>query len=253
MQVLIVEDELTAVRRLKRLLAECDSSITVLESLDSVSTSVAWLQSHPVPDLIFMDIQLADGLSFEIFEQVDMEVPIIFCTAYDKYAIQAFKVNSIDYLLKPIHQEDLQKSLEKYQKLHSQQTDPVQYDFQELMQQLSGAKKEYKTRFLVKVGTKLLSVPVEKIAYFYTEYKVVNLVTLDKKIFPLDCPLDEVERVVSPDMFFRVNRQTVISIQSVKNVENDAGRLYVSLTVPTQNTLTVSREKSSAFKHWLDQ
>ncbi len=252
MKILIVEDEPNAVRQLVRLLGDYDQNIQILADTDSVCSTVAWLENNSAPDLIFMDIQLADGLSFEIFEQVKVNTPIIFCTAYDEYAIRAFKVNSIDYLLKPLDVKALHDSLAKFKTLQTS-LKQQEIDFASLLQQIVKPRKETKSRFLVKRGKRFISIPVEKIAYFLIEYKIVTLLTLEAQRYSIEHSLDELEKMLDAKYFFRVNRQTLLSIQSIQNVENDYGHLNVYLKSQEKKYVVVSRDKASQFRAWLDQ
>ncbi len=252
MNVLIIEDEPTAVQRLERLLKKYDPQTTILDQLDSVESSVKWLQNNPAPDLILMDIKLADGMCFEIFKKVSIETPVIFCTAYDNYALSAFKVNSVDYLLKPIDEEALFASLKKFHKLFKKAPDATTTDiYQKLASMMTRKFGETKERFLVKYGRKFVSVPVEKIALFYTDNKIVRLVTFDNKQFAMDQTLDELERCLSPDMFFRANRQEILSIHAIKSVEQDYGSLSVLLNITVKTEIVVSRKRVNDFKHWM--
>lgn len=254
MNILLIEDEAPAARRLQSLLQECDPGIQVLSVIDSVDASVKWLQGNPHPDLIFMDIQLADGLSFEIFNKAKISAPVIFTTAYDEYSIKAFKVNGIDYLLKPLEKEELHKSLHKFKTLqnHFANTCP-DVDIQALINSLADLKKNYRSRFLVKLGDRLISVETENIAYFTTDEKLTFLVTSENKKYPLDFSLDELDPMLNPQNFFRLNRQYLANIQSIKNISNYFnGKLKILLLPETHREVLVSREKSSAFKEWLN-
>ena len=202
---------------------------------------------------VFQKIISINLKSFEIFEKVQIETPIIFCTAYDKYAIQAFKVNSIDYLLKPVEKEDLEKALGKLQKLKSSSTSLNPDDVKKIIETISGSKSEYKSRFLVRIGNKLRSITTDEIAYFVTEYKIVNIVTTENKKYPVENSLEELETMLSPDEFFRTNRQTIISVKSVKSAEKEFGRYYVYLKTTGKKEFTVSRERVKSFKEWLDK
>jgi len=251
--VLIIEDELNAVKQLKRLIRECDNSIHIVGHTDSIESSVHWLKTHAdkMPDLIFMDIQLADGLSFEIFTQIELQVPVIFCTAYDEYAIRAFQVNSVDYLLKPLDINALRHSLEKYSRLALSYAQPI--DINSLLQQISQSTKQHKTRFLVKVIDRFMSIQVEQISYFYIEHKIVNLVSIEGRSHAIDLSLDELEGLLDHAMFFRINRQTIVSINGIRTLENDYGRLNVYMRSSHVNSFTISREKTTLFKNWMDQ
>ena len=259
MRIVIVEDEQPAARRLKKMLEELDPEIQILATLDSVESTVRWLQTEEMPDLMFMDIMLADGLSFDIFQQVPVKSPVIFTTSYDEYALQAFKVNSVDYILKPITKEDLERSIQKFQTLkESFASNPVSpaIDVQALAKAIQGQNPgaSYKSRFLVKHGQRLLSIPVEQIAFFMAEDKVVFLFTIDNHKYVVDYSLDELENLLDSTMFFRANRQFTIPLHSIDAVHSYFnGKLKVQLKKYEDKEVIVSREKASVFKQWLDQ
>ncbi len=253
MKVLIIEDEITAVNKLKRLLKQVDPEIDILNAIESVEASVNWLIENPSPDLIFMDIQLTDGISFEIFDSKKIETPIIFCTAYDKYAIQAFKVNSIDYLLKPYEKEDLENAINKFKKISDKKSHELEENIEAVIKFFNQEKEIKKTRFLVKVGKKLNSITIEKISHFYTEDKLAYLVTHENKRYPVDYSLEALEISLPGNDFFRINRQYILSHKTIKTVESEFGKIFVELNVPTKNILTISRDRVSDFKRWLDK
>lgn len=255
MKILLVEDEAPASRRLEKMIKEILPTAEIVGILDSVSHAITFFQTLPTLDLVFMDIQLADGLSFEIFENVQINVPIIFTTAFDEYALRAFKVNSIDYLLKPIDKDELKKALDKWQALHSNKVEnPLQQNLAQLIKQLQGNKKEYKSRFLVKMGEKLISVPEQEIAYFQAEDKIVFLHTQASKKYILDYTLDELEDALNPQSFFRLNRQIITHFASIKSINTYFnGKLKIILLPETSEEVIVSREKSPALKEWLDR
>mgnify|MGYP002777084424 CR=1 FL=1 len=249
MKIVIIEDEIPAARRLEKMVKELDTNIEILAKLDSIETAVAWFGLHGHPDVAFMDIELADGQSFEIFKQVEIKCPVIFTTAYDEYALKAFKVNSIDYLLKPIEAEALKQSFEKWKSLQNVHSS---YDIQSLVDSITG-KKDYKKRFLVRLGDRLISVENEHIAYFLTEDKYSFLVTTDNKKYILDQPLDEIERQLNPLEFFRLNRQFIAPHKSISGIHSHLnGKLKVSLLPAQKDEIFVSREKAAEFKSWLD-
>lgn len=249
-KILIIEDEKPAVRRLTQLLSEHLPEAQVLESLDTVMGAINWFGNNPEPDLIFLDIQLADGISFEIFEKVSVTAPIIFCTAYDQYAIKAFKLNSIDYLLKPIDPEELKQAIHKFKSGKKEQGISLD-QLRSLMQQ---ATKTFKTRFLVKLGERIQSVDVQDIAFFFSEDKVTLLQTRQGKKYIVDYILDEIEEMVSPDQFFRINRKYISSISAIKDVFTYSNsRLKVHLENCSDNDILISRERMGAFKSWLGQ
>lgn len=262
MNVLIVEDEDLAVRKLRKLVADVDPSLTVQGVTTSIEDSVSWLQENNPPDLIFMDIELADGQSFEIFEQVDIRSRVIFTTSYDEYALQAFKVNSIDYLLKPIQKEDLERSLKKLREL-SVSGEPPQLaadtqtlNIEKLLRELQGAgnpaAKEYRKRFLVKQGQKLLSVEVGDILYFYTDERFSFFKTRTNQKFLVDYTLDELADSLDPAQFFRINRGVILTHGAVEQIQPYFGnRLALTLKPVFDKEAIVSREKVSDFKVWM--
>lgn len=254
MNVVIIEDELPAVRRLKKLLKDVEPGITVQACLDSAVTAIDWFATHSSPDLVFMDIQLSDGLSFEIFEKVKLECPVIFITAYGEYAIQAFKVNSVDYLLKPIDGLELAHSLEKFKKQRSQNVSQVpSLDMQILLHTLKEQHPSYRSRFLVTIKDRFVSIPVNEILYFTTEHKLTYLVTCEGKRYLFDSPLDKLENELDPRQFFRVNRQFIVSLHAIAGVHTYFnGKLKIYLR-GTDTEIVISREKASAFKQWLNE
>ena len=255
MRVLIVEDEKLAAERLVNMLQTYDSSIEAVATSPSVRKTVELLRLKPQLDLIFMDIQLADGLSFEVFEQVPVEVPVIFTTAYDMYAIKAFKVNSIDYLLKPIDEEELQAALEKYKSLKpAPVTAPSLGVLEQAMQLLNVNSQSHKSRFVVKIGEHLHTIATEEVGCFYSYEKATFLQTHAGKRYAIDYTMDQVEQLVSPQFFFRVNRGYLISLKAVKDIVAwSNSRLKLELHHPTPaGEVVVSREKVQAFKMWLD-
>lgn len=254
MKVLIVEDEVPAVERLKSLLLDY-GGITVLGVLPSVESTIAWLRTHPLPDLIFLDIHLSDGLSFEIFKQTPVKCPVIFCTAYDQYALDAFQLHSIDYLLKPLQYEKLHKSLEKMKDIRqsfSASADPVQMN--EIVSMIKKGEANYKSRFMVKAGAKIKAIKTDDIAYFYSHNKLSLLVTTQGEKFPIDYALDELIHMLNPSLFFHVNRKLVIHIDAAKEIHPYfKGRLKLILHPPIDEEVIVSSQKTPAFKDWLDQ
>jgi DNA-binding LytR/AlgR family response regulator len=252
MKVLIIEDEHLAAQRLKQLLIKIDGSIQVLDMLESVQASVEWISNNPSPDLIFMDIQLDDGVCFEIFNAVQVITPVIFTTAYDQYAIKAFKVNSVDYLLKPISQEDLSAALKKFDQLfiHSdQQKEKINLLYDQLV------KKDYKTRFFVKVGTHFFSISTQDIACFYIRERSTFIKSKVGKNFDIDFSLDQVQNMVDPDLFFRINRNYIVNLDSIADIISySTNRLKLKLrNFEHLDDLIVSREKAADFKSWLDR
>lgn len=249
MKVVIVEDERLASEKLQRLLKQVDSEIEVLKVLESVEESVNWFSSNPSPDLIFMDIQLDDGISFEIFELVKIEAPVIFTTAYDEYAIRAFKVNSVDYLLKPIEKGALENSLGKYRKMYLGKQAEV--NISKVFEQIA---KTYKLRFLVKIGTHFHSVPVENISCFFVEERSTFLKTKQGKNYDLDYSLDQIQKLINPDLFFRINRNFIVNINFVSEILSySTSRLKLKMENFSSEGLIVSRDKVADFKLWMDR
>lgn len=254
MKVLIVEDEVPAVRRLQKLLVETDPAVTILASLDSVAAAVDWFSKNLPPDLVCMDIQLSDGQCFEIFEKAKVECPVIFITAYDEYAIQAFKVNSIDYLLKPIDASQLSRSLEKLRKLASKNVPQAHgFDMQALLQTLKEQHPSYRSRFLATVKDKFVSIPADQIFYFTTEHKLTYFITREGKKYLIDSPLDKLEGELNPRQFFRANRQFIVSLHAIAGIHTYFnGKLKIYLR-GTDMEIVISRVKANAFKQWLNK
>lgn len=253
MKVIIIEDEAPAFRRLQKILEEIVTEIEIIEVIDSVSESIKWIRNHDLPDLFFMDIQLSDGLSFEIFEQVKVTKPVIFTTAFDEYMLKAFKVNSIDYLLKPIKKEDLQQSLNKYQEIHHNFNDTDQSNLLGLIRQVRLDDKKFKTRYLIKQGDKLMSVEIDSISYFQTRHGVVHLINREGKKYLMDQTMDELSQQLDPEKFYRANRQFIVSFESIVITHRyHKGKLLLELSPTSEEDVIVSAEKASDFKMWLD-
>ena len=250
MKVVIIEDETLAAERLEKMLKESVPDITIVAEITSVESSVAWLKENSV-DLIFLDIQLTDGLSFSIFDRIEVKTPIIFTTAYDQYAIKAFELNSISYLLKPIKKRDLENSLQKYQSLKS----AYSIDFEALLSTIKG-KGEYKKRFLVQIADKYKKVETGDIAYFFALEKSVFFRTTERQTYPLDITLDQVEKVIDPELFFRINRKYIVNINAISNMISwSKRRIKVELRPAMDDNVDtiVSMERYSEFKKWLDK
>jgi DNA-binding LytR/AlgR family response regulator len=251
MKTIIIEDEKLAAERLEELIHEIDSSIEISAKLTSVEQSIKYLL-HNKPDLIFLDIQLEDGLSFSIFEKVDVDVPIIFTTAYDQYAIKAFKLNSVDYLLKPIKKEVLRESLNKYKNIKSSYL----MDFEEIIRNIQNKEINYKKRFLIQYGQKIKKVEIDEVAYFYALEKNVFLATSSGSTFPIDYTLDKLQEVIDPEKFFRVNRKMIVGFNSIKNmIPYSRSRIKIELSPPEPKDVEalVSVERASSFKEWMDK
>jgi len=255
MKTLIIEDEKAAVRNLKVLIAEVAPEIEIVSVLDSIQDSIEWFRHNPLPELVFLDIHLADGSAFEIFEHVDIRCPVIFTTAYDEYALRAFKVNSVDYLLKPIDRSDIQKALQKLKQLR--ETDDAAplhsgNDYRAIIKALK-QEENYKTHFLIpSKGSKLLPLSVDSILFFYIHEGNVKarLANGNEHLFPQT--LDEVGECLDPARFFRANRQYLISRKAIKDIELwFHGRLAVNLIVPLSERILISKAKVPEFKEWI--
>lgn len=251
MRVVLLEDEPLTAQRLADQLHRYDPTIEVVATLPSVTQAATWLRTHPAPDLLFLDIHLEDDLVFQLFEQVSVRTPVIFTTAYDEYLLQAFRVNSIDYLLKPIEYNRLVAALEKYASLRAQFAAPP--DLATLMQLLSRpAKSVYRERFMVSVANSLRSVAVADIAYFFLEERTAWLTTYQRKNLPLEYSLDKLVQQLDPHQFFRVSRQYLVSLAAIESVHTySAGRLKVDLRPSPRHEVFVSGDRVAAFKAWL--
>jgi DNA-binding LytR/AlgR family response regulator len=249
MKIVIIEDERLAAEKMESLLKQIDAEIEVVGKLESVEESVNWLTTNLIPDLIFMDIQLDDGISFEIFDAVKIEAPVIFTTAFDQYAIRAFKVNSVDYLLKPISREALETALEKYRRVFR----PIGME-EKLSKVFEQLAKPWKTRFFVKVGLHFQSVPVEEICCFFVEERCSFLKNQAGKNYALDYSLDQLQKRVDPELFFRINRNFMVNINCIAEIISySTSRLKLKLKNFNDEGLIVSRDKVPEFKQWLDR
>jgi DNA-binding LytR/AlgR family response regulator len=254
MKILIIEDEKLAAEKLITLLTTVATDCEVISTQDSIDGAVAWLTEHPHPDLIISDIHLIDGLCFNIFSQVEVTCPIIFATAYEKYAIQAFEVNSIDYLLKPVQEDRLRQALNKYSALNQSQVTDRSDLYDEFKKLLSNKNKNYKSRFLCKLGNKIKSIPTENIAYFYSANKMTFLVDNNQQRLPVNNTLDEIDQLIDPDSFFRVNRKFISHYGAIAEIHPYfKGRLKLKLSPHIEEDIVVSTEKSPIFKAWLDR
>lgn len=251
MKALIIEDEVLAAQSLKKLITEVASDSEIIGVLQSIEESVAWFNENPMPDLVFMDIHLADGSSFAIFEQVQITCPIIFTTAYDEYALKAFEVSSIDYLLKPINRNDLTRAMNKYNALVGKQSDNNTIEM--LLKHIE-AKKSYKTCFLVPERDKLVPLSTANIAYFYIEDKSVKAISLDEHTYYMSQTLDEIMVQLNPEDFFRANRQFIVSRKAIKDMTIWFGnKLSVNLLVKIPEDIIISKAKVPEFKTWFSR
>ncbi|GAB3998133.1 LytTR family DNA-binding domain-containing protein [Spirosoma daeguense] len=256
MNVVIIEDENLTAKRLEGLLHKYDPTITVLARIPSVAEATVWFnEPHPTVDLVFMDIHLEDDLGFRIFEQAELTTPVVFTTAYDEYMIQAFKVNSIDYLLKPINYDELVAAIEKFKALKKQfgQDAPANPDIETLLNLIGKPREtDYKDRFMITVGTKIRSIPTTDIGYFYLEEKVVFLVTKDGLNLPVDYSLDKLVQLLNPRHFFRISRQFLVSLPAIQTIHTfSAGKLKLELQPKARQEVFVSGDRMTEFKEWL--
>ncbi|GGE41703.1 LytTR family two component transcriptional regulator [Pedobacter psychrotolerans] len=248
--VLIIEDELPNVLRMEKMLHQLDSSIMIVDRLQTVQDSIIWLQTHAQPDIIFMDIRLTDGLSFEIFSHVEVTAPVIFITAYDEYALKAFEVNGIDYLLKPLDVDKLAKSLKKAVP-KDRQTNEI---LLQTLKELQTREVSYRNRFLVFYRDTYVLVMTSEIAYFSSENKTTFLHTFDNKRYVIEQTLENLEKELDPDVFFRASRQYIVSLKSIHKIHLFFNsQLKIELSPSDGEAITLSREKSSQLKKWLNQ
>lgn len=248
-KVLIIEDEHSTAMRLQKLIQEIDPEIEVLEILDSISDSVKWLNTNSHPDLIFQDIHLADGSGFEIYNQIKINVPVIFTTAYDQYAIDAFKINSVDYLLKPLKKPDLEAGLKKFSLLFQDKTESPT-DFTALAKLIK--KEDFQKRFVVRYGNTIKAIETEEIAYFYSDSGSIFFKTFENNSYPLDVSLDKLQPMVNPQKFYRINRQFLINFKAIKEMYGySKSRVRIILEPECEYETIASTDRSSSFKKWL--
>ncbi|MFK8037117.1 MAG: LytR/AlgR family response regulator transcription factor [Crocinitomicaceae bacterium] len=250
MKVLIIEDETRAAKRLEKLLLDLEPNFKIIDTFETVRESIAFLNSESV-DLIFSDIQLADGLSFEIYQQIDVKCPIIFTTAYDQYAIEAFETNGIDYLLKPIDDDRLKKAIQKFKQL--QNTAQPTVDLKVLFDQLSNEPKAYKSRFMIKVGEKIKTIPTTNINSFYSEHKGTYLLTNTGRNYVLDQSLEDISKLLDPKNYFKINRKIIVNIHAIDEIiAHSNSRLKLKIPFLELDEVIVAREKVNDFKAWID-
>ncbi len=250
MKVVIIEDEKPAAEKLVKAIQKTSPSIEIAAILNSIKASVDWLQQNPMPDLFFMDIELGDGLSFKIFDKINITSPVIFCTAFDEYWQEAFEHNSIDYLLKPVKQDKLETALNKYDKLKQH----FAGNFLQLQQWQQQPGTGHKKRFLVKRGTDYVSIRTEDIAYFYATYKLVCMVDNKSQKFILDQSLADIEKQVDPSQFYRLNRKYLVQLGAIKKIKSfPKSKLQVEVEPATPEDIIISQENAAAFKEWMAQ
>jgi DNA-binding LytR/AlgR family response regulator len=251
MRAIIIEDEQRSAKRMRKLIEDSGRKINILTCLGSVQESNEWFGNNPLPDLIFSDIQLGDGSAFDVFEKLDKIPPVIFTTAYDEFALNAFKANGIDYLLKPIDPEELNNAIDKFLSFN-QKEDTL--SMEKIARLLQKEEKSYKSRFIIKVGQKIRSVKSEEIACFYSMMKFTYLQTKQKRNYPIDYTLDQLEGVLDPEIFFRVNRKLIIHFNSIDEIHTWSGsRLKIVLLCNYDEDVVVSRDRVKEFKAWLDR
>ncbi|MEP2236890.1 MAG: LytTR family DNA-binding domain-containing protein [Maribacter sp.] len=251
MKVILVEDELAASDNLSYLLTKINPAIEVIVVLDTVKATVDYFSNPHEGVLVFMDIHLADGISFEIFDQVEIDIPIIFTTAYDQYALKAFKVNSIDYLLKPIDQEELSSALERFTS-QNQRNGIDEQQMQSLLHLIQNKSTNYKQTFLVGVGDQLLPIKTADIAYFYIDTGLVKAVTVQERSYVLDIKLEDIEDALDPQLFYRANRQFIVRREAITAIKfHFNSKLLVDVHPPCNERIVVSKAKASDFKNWV--
>ena len=256
MRVLIIEDEKPAQRLIQDILQELKIEIEIIACLDSIKSSVEWLKENRHPDIVLLDIQLSDGLSFEIFKQIDIESMIIFTTAYDEYAMQAFKVNSLDYLLKPIEKDELESAFEKYSKYNKQfiKEKNSLTNFDELASLIKNEKQEYRKRFLIQSNESFFYLPVEQIALFYSMQGITFAVTFEKREYPINLSLESLKEQLNPGIYFKINRQFILNIEAIKKVHTFfQGKLKLETQPSHADDIIVGKDKAAAFKRWIDR
>ena len=250
MNAIIIEDEKLAATRLENMINEIDPAIIISAKLESIKDSVKWLSLNKC-DLIFCDIQLSDGISFNIFERIEIDTPVIFTTAYDQYAIKAFKLNSIDYLLKPIKSKELADSIKKYKSIKSSSM----IDYEEILNAIKNKEEVYKKRFLIQYGSKIKKIETEQIAFFYAMEKSVFASTFEGNTYPIDYTLDKLEEIIDPKKFFRINRKILLHLDAIKEmIPYSRSRIMIKTipSPPNEIEALVSVERAGDFKKWLD-
>ncbi|WP_346862227.1 LytTR family DNA-binding domain-containing protein [uncultured Draconibacterium sp.] len=254
MRIIIVEDELHNYRLLRGMVEKLRPEWEIVEWFESVNSTVAWLNTNPAPDLIFMDIQLTDGISFSIFDRVKVESMVIFTTAYDEYALRAFQVNSVDYLLKPIKESKLQQAIEKLENifLNTEKEHSEAPDYHQILEAITKGEKKYRKRFLVSGVTSYFKLDVDDIAWFITENRVTTAYTFDGKAHIIDLTIEKLEEQIDPELFFRTNRSTIVNVNAIRKFENHfGGKLILRLIHPFDEPITISRLKAGEFKEWV--
>ncbi|MFY0601362.1 MAG: response regulator transcription factor [Cyclobacteriaceae bacterium] len=250
-EIVIIEDERLSAERLQRLVGEFSDELRIVSVLDSVDSARSWLRDQSVPDLVLLDIQLSDGSGFDLLTSGDIKCPVIFTTAYDQYAIKAFKFDGVDYLLKPVDQKELEQALEKFERNREKRGSQQDKESVEKLNKIISG--DFKKRFLVKLGDRMQSVNVEDVSYFLYENDLTHLVSNDASRWPIDHSLDQLEDLINPLDFFRVNRKLIVSLPSIKEIHSYFNsRLLLDLAPKLDQDVIVSRDRVSKFKHWMD-
>jgi DNA-binding LytR/AlgR family response regulator len=250
MKALLIEDEPYAVQQLKSLLAESAPDVNLIAVLDSIVSSVEWFAAHSPPDLVFMDVHLADGSCFEIFNHININAPVVFITAYDQYALEAFRVNGLDYLLKPLKKKDLERSLERFYEIKSKNS--THLDYERIAREIFQKTGQYQKRLLIRYGQKITIINISDVAYFYAESKDTLICTFDKRHYPADQNLEQLQNILSPEEFFRVNRKFLINSRAITSMTSySRSRIKLHLDPPFEEDVIVSTDKTPGFKNWL--
>lgn len=258
MKAIIIEDEPRTAQELKRMLLAVDSGLEVETILGSVAKAIDWLRQHPMPDIIFSDIDLGDGLSFDIFKTLQIKVPVIFCTAFDEYAIRAFEANSIDYLLKPIDEAKLKRSLDKYLNLkehllHGRSASPSPSSSSNLERAIEQMEQAYKQTLLVRFREKIIPIKLDEVAFLYASNGLVYLELGQQKRYTVNFTLEQLETMLDPKTFFRANRKFILNKRFIENIENYANRkLMVTCKIPSPEQIIISRVKANSFLQWME-
>jgi DNA-binding LytR/AlgR family response regulator len=252
MNILVIENEKPAAERLVKMLKKAEKSAAIMGVVETVEDAINRLQMKPDPDLILMDIQLDDGLCFEIFETINIDTPVIFTTAFDEYTLKAFKVNSVDYLLKPIEEQALVSALAKFRKLYYDNKDPFRKDFRQLINEF---RNQYKSRFLIRIGEKYRSIPINEISHFQIRERSVFMSDFQGKDYGIDYSLEQLQNMIDPRKFFRINRECIVNIDAISLMYSySSSRLQLTIKNHEKNDLfVVSRDKVTEFKRWIDR
>lgn len=256
LKIIIIEDEIPAQRLLKETLQDINIATEVVTCLNSIKSTVDWFLNNPHPDIVLLDIQLSDGVSFEIFNQVRIESMIIFTTAYDEYAMQAFKVNSLDYLLKPIEKEELHAAFVKYHNYNKQfiKETNANIEYSRIATLIKNEKKEYRKRFLIQSNETFIYLPVEEIALFYSMQGITFAMTFEKREFPINFSLESLKVQLNPDNYFKINRQIIINIESIQKIRSYFnGKLKLDTRPSYSEDIVIGKDKAASFKRWLDR